>query len=192
MPDTYKNFEELSRHEKEGIDYKVEIQDRASAWAVLAIHGGNIEPGTTEIARLIAGGTFSFYSFIGRKTMEGESRALHITSSHFDEPQGLALVTKSEKVISIHGEGSAESFIMVGGRDSEMIEKMKEILKSNGFELREAPDNLNGDSEKNICNRCLSKKGMQLEISRGLRNTLLSNPGQLQRFCGAVRGMLTP
>jgi phage replication-related protein YjqB (UPF0714/DUF867 family) len=52
--------------------------------AVIAPHGGGIEPGTSELATAIAGDDFSLYLFEGLKSAgNGE---LHITSTNFDEP----------------------------------------------------------------------------------------------------------
>ena len=55
----------------------------------MAPHGGGIEPGTTEIAEAVAGHEHTFYSFSGVKA-RGNS-VLHITSSRFDEPEGIAI-----------------------------------------------------------------------------------------------------
>lgn len=190
MNDKYKSFSDLNQYEKEGVDFDIEIEDRDSPYAVIAIHGGNIEPATTEIARLISGNDLSFYSFLDRKGTEEESEKLHITSSHFDEPQGLALVQKSPKTISIHGKYKSGDFIMVGGLDEELINRVKNILTKNGFNIVPAPEDIDGDSPENICNRCLSKKGLQLEISRSLRNRFLENNDDLQKFCELVRNAL--
>lgn len=152
MADRYKNFEELAKNEREGADFDIELINRESPCAVIAIHGGNIEPGTTEIARALAGEKYSFYSLVG-KNSEEESEVLHITSSHFDEPKCLALVSKSERVISIHGKSGKDEFVMVGGLDAEIIKKISDSLKNAGFEIREATENVNGNLPENICNK---------------------------------------
>jgi len=190
MADKYKNFKDLAHHEKEDSDFGVELKDRHSAYVVIAIHGGNIEPATTEIARALAGDDFSFYSFTGKKNSEQESADLHITSSHFDEPRALELVQRSSKVISIHGKSGSEKFIMIGGLDGELIQRIKKALESNNFELDIAPDNVNGDSPENICNKGTSKKGLQLEISRGLRDEFLADKEKLINFCKIIRANL--
>ena len=190
MADKYNNFEDLARYEKEGLDFDIELKDRSSVYAVIAIHGGNIEPATTEIGCNLAGDDFSFYSFIGKKKTEQESEDLHITSSHFDEPRVLALVQRSPRVISIHGKSGRNEFIMVGGLDGEMVQKTKDVLMANNFVLFEAPDKVNGDSLGNICNKSISKKGLQLEISRGLRDEFLKSRKKLLDFCHIIKGIL--
>lgn len=186
MSDKYKNFLELSIVETEGVDFDIELIDRNSPLAVIAIHGGNIEPGTTEIAKIISGEDLSFYSSIGKKS-EGENANLHITSSRFDEPRCLALVSKSEKVISVHGKSGKEGFVMLGGLDEAGIRKISELLASHGFEVREATEGVKGDSPENICNKCSSGKGVQLEISRGLRDKFLDDKDKLAKFCELVK-----
>ena len=57
------------------------------------------EPGTSQVAALIAGDEFSLYCF--ESLVSG--RRLHITSARFDEPKGLALVEGAEIAICIHG-----------------------------------------------------------------------------------------
>ncbi|KKQ99663.1 MAG: hypothetical protein UT68_C0001G0058 [Parcubacteria group bacterium GW2011_GWC2_40_10] len=187
MKDTYRNFVELHEIEKEGEDFRIEARDIGSKVCVISIHGGNIEVGTTEIAKQIAGERFSFYSFSGLKKSEEESETLHITSSNFDEPQCCDLVFKSEKVLSIHGKGEMEDFVMVGGLDNESMNKVVDALNDSGFRTPQSPENVNGNSPMNICNRCYSKKGVQLEISRGLRNKLLSNESEMLKFCNSIR-----
>ena len=43
---------------------------------------------------------------------------------------------------------------------------------------------------KNICNRGLSRAGVQLEISKKLRDALSKEPDQLKKFVRAIRGVL--
>jgi phage replication-related protein YjqB (UPF0714/DUF867 family) len=52
--------------------------------AIIAPHGGKIEPGTSEIAAAIAGDDYSLYRFQGLRDRPREE--LHITSAKFDEP----------------------------------------------------------------------------------------------------------
>ena len=56
MADTYPNFAALAQHERSGIDYRVVVRRAEPAFAIMAPHGGGIEPGTSEIADAIAAG----------------------------------------------------------------------------------------------------------------------------------------
>ena len=67
MADKYPNFAALEQHERSGIDYCIVIRREEPAFAIVAPHGGGIEPGTSEIADAIACQRWSFYNFEGLK-----------------------------------------------------------------------------------------------------------------------------
>ena len=109
MVDKYPNYEELSRHEKKGIDYRIRCTSNSDI-TIIAPHGGGIEPGTTKIAKAIAGSKHSFYTFEGIKPTG--NRVLHITSTNFNEPIALGVVQKASKVVAIHGcRGDSEEIV---------------------------------------------------------------------------------
>ena len=97
----YHSYRELKENETEGQDYRIRKKWGPSGIAVMAPHGGGIEPGTTEIAEAVAGKAHTFYSFSGLKA-KGNAR-LHITSRRFDEPVGVAIAEHSDVVLTIHG-----------------------------------------------------------------------------------------
>src|SRR5580693_5386201 len=100
MADRYKSFVELAGNEKENSDFRVRSRACRGTPAVIAPHGGGIEPGTSELADSIAGADLSFYAFEGIKRTG--NAVLHITSGRFDEPQGIALVAASPRVVALH------------------------------------------------------------------------------------------
>src|SRR5512147_3147748 len=112
MRDTYRNFAALSATEPADA-FSISTCDRASRVVVAAPHGGGIEPGTSEIAVAIAGRDLSYYLFEGHKR-EGNA-ALHITSSNFDEPRGLALLRRACCALTVHGEASETEMVYLGG-----------------------------------------------------------------------------
>lgn len=84
MADNYGNFDELRRGEWNGINFRVSLTKRNSSVAIIAPHGGWIEPGTSEIGAAVAGDDCNLYCFEGlRNRPHGD---LHITSHRFDEP----------------------------------------------------------------------------------------------------------
>ena len=58
MADRYPNFEVLSLNETSGIDFRILARGARAGFAVIAPHGGGIEPGTSEIADAIAAEEF--------------------------------------------------------------------------------------------------------------------------------------
>ena len=78
-------------------NFSVRYKDRDSAYAIIAPHGGGIEPGTTELAEAIARNDFSFYTFEGKKRTS--NRDLHLTATRFDEPDFFGA---SQEVANLH------------------------------------------------------------------------------------------
>ena len=83
--DRYADFTELKRNDKNK-DWRIKTKHRKNKdILVTAIHGGGIEPGTTEIARRISNvGKYNFYTFEGLRKSNNDQ--LHVTSTHFNEP----------------------------------------------------------------------------------------------------------
>jgi phage replication-related protein YjqB (UPF0714/DUF867 family) len=172
MVDKYKNFKELSDAENEGVDFRITLRRTKSNTIVVAPHGGSIERGTSEIAKAIAGKNYSFYAFEGSKP--SGNRDLHITSTNFDEPHCLELVQSVSRVITIHGERGRQAIVYLGGRDKEMLVRLRSVLRSRGFDVHDHK-NLQGRDALNICNRGISQVGVQIEITAGLRHRLFKS-----------------
>jgi phage replication-related protein YjqB (UPF0714/DUF867 family) len=176
MPDKYPDFATLAQHERSGVDYRVLVRRDAPALAIIAPHGGGIEPGTSEIADAIAGETSSFYAFEGLK--ERGNADLHITSTRFDEPMCLLLLGHSSVVVTLHGEESEDDGegVFLGGLDCDLGPAIGNELTRAGFDVRkhENPD-LQGLDKRNICNRGTSGAGVQLELSHAVRRTLFES-----------------
>ena len=151
-------------------------------YGVIAIHGGEIEPGTSEIAKNISGNIFPIYV-----NENGE----HVSSDSFENEEIKKFLEQISVVISIHGEKDTEkSFVMIGGLDKDLAKKIEMSLKESGFETVSPPESLDGDNPKNICNRGLSGAGVQIEISRKLRNELMQDENFMEDFCSATRSSL--
>jgi phage replication-related protein YjqB (UPF0714/DUF867 family) len=200
MADKYSNFDQLSQNETSGVDYRVLVQRAKAAFAIVAPHGGGIEPGTSEIADAIATEEFSFYAFEGLKASGNAD--LHITSTRFDEPMCLTLIGQSDTVVTMHGEESEADGegVFLGGLNDKLGQRFGTALQAKGFDVRRHPDRrLQGLEPKNVCNRGRSDSGVQLELSRSIRKEMfssLSREGRKDttvRFCAfvdAVRSVL--
>lgn len=186
MTSPYKSFKELREREVEGRDYRIRINLKEGRVLVMAPHGGKIEPRTAEIAEAIAGHNYSFYSFEGLKA-DGNS-VLRIESHLFDEPRALQAVEKADIVVTVHGQiDQKDEFVMIGGLNRSLRFEIKRQLEGAGFQTRTPTEGLMGTDPMNICNRGKSKQGVQLEISRKIRDSLRTNRNQLHSFADAVR-----
>lgn len=198
--DRYSDFEHLRNSEHLSTDYLIRWRIGGSGIAILAIHGGEIEPGTSRIADAIAGANHSFYSFEGIKNRG--NRVLHITSNRFDEPTALDIVCHANSIISIHGSAIVEPVVHLGGLDVEVQDRIQQELQRAGFRtILGADRRFRGIDHKNICNLCGRGMGVQIEISRGLRAMMfedLTSDGRRHRtavftkFTAAVRRAIEP
>ena len=173
--DKYSCFAELRAREREGVDFQVRVQRRGNvSTVILAPHGGGIEPGTSEVAVGVAGEELSFGAFEGVK--RAGNGCLHITSIRFDEPRCLELVRSANRVVTIHGEGSGEKVVFLGGSDAELGNAIRAGLQQHGYTVRIHTDSqLLGLDPLNICNRGTRGIGVQLELSAGLRASLFAS-----------------
>ncbi len=101
---------------------------------------------------------------------------MHISSNRFDEALGIEISENALMVISVHGSRFRTETVHVGGKNQRLKQKITHALTAAGFhaEISKIPG-LKGISPENICNRCKSKEGVQLEISRGLREKMFHN-----------------
>jgi len=190
MADRFANFEELRQGKIECRHYRIRIRLTPSSVLVMAPHGCKIEPGTSELANMIAGDDFSFYSFDGIQRRNNYTD-LHITSTNFDEPRAIEAVSWADTVVTIHGQGDeTRSFVIIGGLHFNLSTRLRVALEEAGFSVELEGPGLEGRSERNICNRGRSGRGVQLEISRALRDELIDDEGPRQSFVNAVRKVL--
>lgn len=164
--DHYQNFFELSQNERPGLDFQIRMRRGPSGILVLAPHGGNIEPGCSEIADACAAEEHSFYSFEGLKA-SGNWR-LHIASTKFDEPTCMQLLQQSTTAIVIHGCRQPDDRVYLGGLDTVLTERIGRSLQDAGFGTG-SKDGIRGRSRHNICNLCGNGRGVQLEVPFALR-----------------------
>jgi len=197
MADKYLNFAELNQQEEIDRDFRVRVHRAKSDTVIAAPHGGGIEPGTSEVAEAIAAADYSFYAFEGRKHHGNGS--LHITSSHFDEPQCIALITNAKRVVAIHGESGSKEIVCLGGRDEACVKRIQDALRRNGFQQVKRYARFKGLDRNNICNRNKSRAGIQIELSHGYRRSFFrslspsgrQNPtDRFYEFVNAVRTAL--
>lgn len=173
--DTYQNYEELSAHERKGIDYQILHKRKGDQLFVLSPHAGGIESGVSELIHELAS-DYSMYLFEGLKVKGNQ--ALHITSAHFDEPICLSQVQTHHYTFALHGYRETEvSQTLVGGTDRERAEETVKRLTLNGFQalLLSESDRFSGTNPHNINNQCLTGQSVQIEISQAQRRAFFDD-----------------
>jgi phage replication-related protein YjqB (UPF0714/DUF867 family) len=162
---------------------------------VMAIHGGGIEPGTSEIALAVAGyhpdtlvasvddlGLHDFWLFEG--LLPSGNGKLHVTASHYDEPIATELVQNARRCISLHGcsDTQANGKIQIGGLDLELRDIVLEELTIAGIPAEITTNKmLGGESPDNIANKTKILGCVQLEMGTSYRSSLFGTNTQPQR-----------
>jgi len=174
-----RNYQEvLDRGYAPGRDFRISFSDGNIARCLLvAPHGGGIEPGTSEILRALTDlSDWAWYEFAGF-LRKGNKEALHITSTHFDEPTLGTLVPRTNFILTIHGATEThDQIVYVGGKweagRTAITESINAATAKHGISALEAPAHLRGAEPTNLTNRGKFGQGIQLEFSRGARNLL--------------------
>jgi phage replication-related protein YjqB (UPF0714/DUF867 family) len=162
---------------------------------VMAIHGGGIESGTSEIALATAGfhpatltpsvdgfGIHDFWLFEG--LLSSGNGDLHVTASCYDEPIATELVQNARRCISLHGctDEQAHGKIQLGGRDHEFRDIVLEELVAAGFKAEIAKNGmLDGSQKTNIANKTKIGGCAQLEMGTSFRRNLFGRNTRPQR-----------
>ena len=162
---------------------------------VMAIHGGGIEKGTSEIAIATAGyhpatllpavdghALHDFWLFEG--LLPSGNGRLHVTASRYDDPIAMELVQNARRCISLHGctDTQANGKIQIGGRDHELREIVLEELTTARIpaEITTNPM-LDGDLPDNIANQTKIRGCVQLEMGTSYRASLFRTDTRVQR-----------
>jgi phage replication-related protein YjqB (UPF0714/DUF867 family) len=182
--DRYSSFVELQNHETLDEDYTLSFRDTGSRVTILAPHGGKIEPRTSDLARRIAGDDYNFYCFEGIK--DKDNACLHITSHRFDEPGAIKLVSKSELVVAVHACTGTAGLVHIGGLDEKLGGKIAKKLQDREIGVSKDHPRFRGSNPNNICNRGATGMGVQLEVTRDLRDDL----NKVKVIAQAVRAAL--
>ncbi|MEH7821432.1 poly-gamma-glutamate hydrolase family protein [Bacillus altitudinis] len=173
--DMYRNFKELEENESTDHYQITSNPVPDSRLLVMSPHGGRIEGGVSEIVHFFDN-DFSTYLFEGLRENASE---LHITSTNFDEPIGVAQAKAHDYVLAVHGYKGEPGIdhTLVGGTDYNRAEKIVNSLERNGFsaELAVAHATLSGTSNHNINNLTKTGQSVQLEISRSQREALFDS-----------------
>lgn len=183
----------------EGTDYTWRHRRHADEGApapgtvVLAVHGGGIEPGTSELclavagyhpSRLVAqpaaGPAYDYWMFEGLR--QEDNARLHVTATNCDDPTALSLCAGAQRAVSLHGYASRAPdnpvAVLVGGRDTllkgRLIRQLTRAFEGiGGVGVEDAAGGpFAGEQPGNIVNRTRSGAGAQLEISTELRRLM--------------------
>ncbi|MEU8263885.1 poly-gamma-glutamate hydrolase family protein [Micromonospora sp. NPDC048999] len=162
--------------------------------AVIAPHGGGIEVGTSELCLAIAGyhpatlapatdgRLYDYWMFEGLRSSGGNGE-LHVTSTNCDDPYAESTCGGARYAVSLHGCTEADAgvgkdvqAVLIGGLDATFRELLRQEYNEAGITLAGGGGGeIDGIHPRNICNRTLTGKGAQLELTTALRNAMFGD-----------------
>jgi phage replication-related protein YjqB (UPF0714/DUF867 family) len=194
----YGSFAELSASEKAAEDYTIKTTDIGSDTTILAIHGGGIERGTSELVEALDGyGKYNTYLFEGLKKTDNGS--LFLRAINFDEPTAVSMAQNSNYTLSVVGAAGDEEVTYIGGQNILLAELIKLHLVTEGYNVKtlSIPDRIAGVMNSNIVNKnkMFSDNyqigGVQIAMSKGLRDKLVSDSGTLKNYSSSINEALS-
>jgi len=193
----YKNFAELSASE-ESTDYTIRTNDIGSDTTILAIHGGGIERGTSELVEALNGyGKYNTYLFEGLKATDNWS--LFLRAINFDEPTAVSLVQDSDYTVSVIGAADEGEITYIGGQNKLLAELIRLHLITKGYNVKtlSLPDRIAGVMNSNIVNKnklfndSYQIGGVQIAVSKGLRDRFATDSGILNDYSNSINQALS-
>ncbi|WP_438290165.1 poly-gamma-glutamate hydrolase family protein [Streptomyces sp. HUAS TT7] len=160
---------------------------------VMAMHGGAIEVGTSDLCLGVAGyhpatlaatpadgPAYDYWMF--EAIRPSNNSELHVTAKHCNDHVALSMAASNFNALSLHGCTAATAgapagrpeAVVVGGRNATFKRYLTEELTGAGFQTIDGASNpaLDGESPDNICNRTMLGKGGQLELTTELRKSM--------------------
>jgi phage replication-related protein YjqB (UPF0714/DUF867 family) len=190
-PANYK--EVLKAGNRPGYEFRVVVGNLQNVRHCLLVapHGGEIEPMTSEITLAVAGvSTRAFYLFEGMLHRRNWER-LHMDSTTFDEPDFVALIPETDCIFSFHGaERDKTRTIYVGGLHEKGRRQIAEALNGDlnpygitAVDATRSKDTrtIAGLSPHNLTNRGRAGPGVQLEFSEGARLVFFPGKSRTER-----------
>lgn len=185
--------EHLGKH-----GYRIRCLNRRSQLTVISPHGGFIEAGTSAIARAVAARNHNLFDFQGLR--ETDVHEMHVTATHFRDPQLSRMLKTSIAAVAIHGMlVQGHKTIYLGGLNKPLKALVQDQLTKAGFDVNADPPRWRGEHPKNVVNMACHM-GVQLELSdefltdlfvskRFLRNG--RSPRRTARFRALVKALRT-
>lgn len=170
---SYPSYYYLAADNVLGIDYDIKTRyGVGDDYLVhIAIHGGAIEPPTSQLALYCAGtGAHSVFEALSDLT----ASALALPADSYDEPFALVTVGNSGRTVSWRGvedQREAEEVTYVSGIDDVLISLITQELNSAGFITDTPPLRFGGGDPLNIANKNRPRAGVQLDLTRSLRKS---------------------
>ncbi|MEU1552134.1 poly-gamma-glutamate hydrolase family protein [Streptomyces scabiei] len=182
MTTQYPYFRSLAAVKTLGIDYDIKNRYGVGSYLIyIAIHGGAMEPPTSQLAAYCADTTGAYYSFEALSDLTASALALPATT--FDEPFCQVNVGNSSRAISFRGvedQRENEEVAYVSGLDDVLVALVGQELTAAGFIVDTPPLRFEGSDPQNIVNKTRIRAGVQIDLTRSLRKSFYAD-GELSQ-----------
>ncbi|MFE4527095.1 poly-gamma-glutamate hydrolase family protein [Streptomyces anulatus] len=172
----YPNYRYLAVDNTLGIDYDIKNRYGSGDYLVhVAVHGGAIEPPTSQLAAYCAG-TGAYYVFEALSDLTAAS--LSLPPETFDEPFAVVNIGNSSRTVSWRGvedQREAEEVAYISGLDEVLVSLITQELTAAGFVTDTPPLRLGGSDASNIANKNRIHAGVQLALTRSLRQSFYAD-----------------
>jgi len=169
----YQDYTELVLKAQKDLDYRLNVVDRGADYTITAIHGGGIDPLTSELAAAIAGEEYNLYDFRGIRPQGNEE--LRIPAHRFDEMRLRQLLRHSRLALSVLGVEGTEEVVHLGGRNRRLVRILRQRLTEAGFVVR-GPLGPGAAHDPTRFVNWPAEGGVQLELTRALRQKMVTGP----------------
>lgn len=177
MTTPYPYFRSLAAAKTLGIDYDIKNRYGVGDYLVyIAIHGGAMEPPTSQLAVYCADATGAYYSFEALSDLTASTLALPATT--FDEPFSQVNVGNSTRAISFRGvedQRESEEVAYLSGLDDVLVALVGQELTAAGFVVDTPPLRFEGSDPRNIVNKTRLHAGVQIDLTRSLRKSFYAD-----------------
>lgn len=174
MADKYPSMTALEADTIRGVDWDIITVDNHNSVLISGIHGGGIEVGVSESATLVREmGDYDLFLFEGLRSANNSE--LHVTSTNYDEPTMVSMVTDRKQHVAIHGAAGDTAIINVGGLDIALRNTIWEELVKRGLNAKIAPNAIVGEEVDNVSNRNRRGGCCQLELTSQQRKDFFLN-----------------
>lgn len=173
MQGPLRDFAAIVLSARQGVDYAIQVRETSGYVAVVALHGGGIEPLTSELATAICGQEHNLYAFCGLR--ESGNEMLRVSPLRSQELRLDSLISRSKTVLSIAGAADIGMTIQVGGSNEPLRELLLQALNQAGFDARPSETPGVDQARAYFFNRA-EQGGVQLELSAALRASMVDAP----------------
>ncbi|MHB1356306.1 MAG: poly-gamma-glutamate hydrolase family protein [Anaerolineae bacterium] len=196
----FNSFSEMVLNCEQNLDYRVQVTDLGAKATIICIHGGAIEPLTSELASEIAGAQHNLYDLLGLRV--GDNRQLRIPVARFDEVRLFTLLKRSQTAVSIDGVPGTDPVVHLGGGNALFKQLLHDQLTQAGYKVA-APYTPGAAHDPVRFYNAAIAGGVLLELSESLRAEMTAEPlsgrnwqqpsswqSSFFRFTAAVRSAL--